>query len=160
MNRFLILGFFFLLPVFAIGQQERDTTLNRCPVYITDTLTSNNFFLEHQPSTIRVYRAKGALVIVVEQRDQYFSLFFKDRKLKSGSKYKIGTGAGKKVAVNAKYSFRSGGTASYVNVASGFVEAFYDKEKEHWQVKVTGLMPNMVGRSVTYFRVRADFFIL
>ncbi len=158
MNRFFYFGFFFLLPVFAIGQQERDTTLNRCPVYITDTLTSNNFFLEHQPSTIRVYRAKGALVIMVEQRDQFFSLFFKDKKLKNGT-YRIGTRSGRKVDVTAKYSFRSGGTASYVNVASGQVETVFDKEKDLWHVKVAGTMPNLVGRSVTYFRVRADFFI-
>ncbi|HEX4877606.1 MAG TPA: hypothetical protein VFV31_13100, partial [Chitinophagaceae bacterium] len=72
----------------ARSQVERDTVLKRCPVYITDTVTSNNFFIEARPATLKVYRVKGKLTIAVEQRDQFFTLFFHDRKLRSG-KYDI-----------------------------------------------------------------------
>ena len=143
----------------AFGQQERDTTLPRCPVFITDTLSSNNFFLEHQPSTIRVYRVKGKLTIAIQQREQFVTLFFHDKKFKDGSKYKIGVGGGSKVDVEAKYSFRSGGTASYVNISSGTIETTFDKEKDLWRVKINGTLINMVERNVTYYRVRSDFFI-
>jgi hypothetical protein len=154
---FLAIAFLFSTVVF--GQQERDTTLPRCPVFITDTLTSNNFFLEHQPSTIRVYRVKGKLTIAIQQREQFLTLFFHDKKFKDGSKYKIGVGGGSKVDVEAKYSFRSGGTASYVNISSGVIESIFDKEKNMWRVKINGTLINMVERNVTYYRVRADFFI-
>ncbi len=155
----------FLLIALAVSglvsaQDDRDTTLPRCPVFITDTLTSNNFFLEHQPSTIRVYRVKGKLTIAIQQREQFFTLFFRDnKKLKDGEKYRIGVGGSRKVDLEAKYSFRSGGTASYVNVSNGVVEAIFDKEKDMWRVKVNGTLINLVERSVTHYRVRADFYI-
>ena len=156
--------FFFLLMTIGFSsvvtaQEERDTTLKRCPVFITDTLTSNNFFLEHQPSTIKVYRVKGKLTIAIQQREQFFTLFFRDKKLKDGEKYKIGVGSSRKVDVEAKYSFRSGGTASFVNVSNGTVETTFDKEKDMWRVKVNGMLINLVERNVTYYRVRADFTI-
>ena len=141
------------------AQEDRDTTLTRCPVFITDTLTSNNFFLEHQPSTIRVYRVKGKLTIAIQQKEQFLTLFFHDKKLKDGTKYNIGVGSGRKIDVEAKYSFRSGGTASYVNVSSGTIDATFDKEKDMWRVKVNGILINLVERNVTHYRVRCDIFI-
>lgn len=157
--RILFLSFLCLFSFLAGAQEERDTSLSRCPVFITDTLTSNNFFLEHQPSTVKVYRVKGKLTIAIQQRDQFFTLFFKDKKLKNGETYRIGVGGSKKVGVEAKYSFRSGGTASYVNVSGGTVETVFDKEKELWRIKVNGTLINLVERSRTYYRVRADFYI-
>ena len=63
------------------AQEERDTALSRCPIYITDTVSSNNFFLEFQPSTLKVYRTKGDLTIVIQQRDQFFTILFNEKKL-------------------------------------------------------------------------------
>ncbi len=153
----LFIALFITLAVSA--QDERDTTLNRCPVFITDTLTSNNFFLERQPSTIKVTRVRGKLIITIQQRDQFFTIYFNDKKLKNGSKYKIVVGGDRKSEVEAKYSFRSGGTASYVNVSSGTIEATYDKVTDLWRLKLNGMLINMVERSVTYYRARADFYI-
>ena len=79
--------FFLLLILFvsfsAASQVSRDTVLSRCPVYITDTVSVNNFFLEARPATLKVYRVKGDLTVVVEQRDQFFSLFFHEKKLRN-----------------------------------------------------------------------------
>ncbi|HEX7845864.1 MAG TPA: hypothetical protein VF476_08710 [Chitinophagaceae bacterium] len=156
---FLVIALLFSL--FASAQEERDTTLPRCPVFITDTLTSNNFFLEHQPSTVRVSRSKGDLIIAIQQRDQFFTMFFKDKRLKDKEKYKIGVGSSKKFDLEAKYSFRSGGAgkASYVNLSSGTVEATFDEAKDLWRIKVNGMLANLVERNVTYYRVKADFYI-
>lgn len=154
---FLVIGI--IISLAASSQEERDSTISRCPIFITDTATSNNFFLEHQPSTIKVYRVKGKLTIAIQQREQFFTLFFNDKKLKDGTKYKITVGSDRKAHVEAKYSFRSGGTASYVNVSNGTVETVYDKEKDHWRIKVNGMLINLVERNITYYRVRADFFI-
>jgi hypothetical protein len=141
------------------AQEERDTVMKRCPVYITDTVSANNFFLEFQPSTVKVYRVKGDLFIQIQQKDQFFTIFFNDKHLSNGTKFKIYPGARKKNAVEAKYSFRSGGTASFVNVANGTVETIFDKEKDLWHIKVLGMLANLVERSVTWYRVRADFWI-
>ena len=154
---------FFLFLSMAISviinaQEERDTLLSRCPVYITDTVTSNNFFLEFQPSTIKVYRVKGDLTIAVQQRDQFFTLFFNDKKLKN-EKYKIIKGANNNSEVAAKYSFRSGQQVSYVDVSRGTVESSFDKEKDMWHLKVNGMIANLVERNVTWYRVRADLYI-
>jgi len=156
--RIFFLFSFIIISFVASAQQERDTQLYRCPVYITDTMSSNNFFLEFQPSTLKVYRAKGRLTVVVEQRDQYFSLFFNEKKLDEGN-YKIIRGGRKKNNVEVKYSFRSDNQVSYVDVSKGTVEASFDKERDLWRLKVNGLMANFVGRSVTYFRVRADLYV-
>ena len=154
---------FFLFLSMAISviinaQEERDTLLSRCPVYITDTVTSNNFFLEFQPSTVKVYRVKGDLTIAVQQRDQFFTLFFNDKKLKN-EKYKIIKGANNNSEVSAKYSFRSGQQVSYVDVSRGTVESSFDKEKDMWHLKVNGMIANLVERNVTWYRVRADLYI-
>jgi hypothetical protein len=141
----------FSLP--AAAQQERDTVYRRCPLYITDTVSSNNFFIEGLPATITVDRLKGDLKIIIKQKDQFFTLFFADKRLKN-TKYKIG---GRELT--AKYSFRSGDQVSYVDVSTGTAETSYDKEKKLWRIKVNGLIANLVERSVTYYRVRTDFYI-
>jgi len=154
---FLVIGI--VISLAGAAQEERDSTISRCPIFITDTATSNNFFLEHQPSTIKVYRVKGKLTIAIQQREQFFTLFFNDKKLKDGTKYKIAVGSDKKTHVEAKYSFRSGGTASYVNVSNGTVETVYDKEKKYWRIKVNGMLITLFERNITYYRVRADFYV-
>ena len=155
-----ILFILITLPVsfLATAQEERDTTLKRCPVFITDTITSNNFFLEAQPAKLRVFRTKGDLTVGIEQRDQFFTISFNDKELKN-MKYKITPGADGKKEVEAKYSFRSGTQVSYVNVANGTIETVFDKEKKIWHLKVRGMIANVVERSVTYYRVRADLFL-
>ena len=153
---FLVIVILYSLTTSA--QEERDTVLKRCPVYITDTVSSNNFFLEFQPSTIKVYRGKGKLVIEIRQRDQFFTMFFRDKRL-DDKKYKIRVGARDNDEVEAKYSFRSGQQVSYVDVSSGLVETSFDKEKDLWHVKVNGLLKNLVERSITYYKVKADFYI-
>ena len=156
--KFFLLSFFIIvsLPVFA--QEERDTVYKRCPLYITDTVSANNFFIEALPATIKVDRVKGGLTVVIQQKDQLFSMFFDQRKLKN-TKYKIDITAHKNHEVAAKYSFGSGDQVSYVNVSKGTIESVFDKEKELWHLKVNGMIANMVERSVTYYRVRADFYI-
>jgi hypothetical protein len=147
-----------VISVIVFAQEDRDTLLSRCPIYITDTVSANNFFLEFQPSTIKVYRVKGNLTIAIQQRDQFFTLFFNDNKLKD-RKYKILKGANNNSEVAAKYSFRSGQQVSYVDVFKGTVESSFDKEKDMWNLKVNGLIANLVERSVTYYRVKADLYI-
>lgn len=153
---FIALSLFISLT--ATAQEERDTVLARCPVYITDTVSANNYFLEFQPSTIRVTRVKGDLHIQVQQRDQFFTLFFADNKLKDGI-YKIVYNNQKKNEVKAKYSFRSGAAVSYIDLTKGDVQAYFDKEKELWRIRVNGMLANIAGNTVTYYRVRADLYI-
>ncbi len=155
--RILLLSFVMLVSISALAQQERDTVLGRCPLYITDTVSSYNFFIDARPATLKVYRVSGDLTIAIEQKDQFFTMFFRDKRLKNG-KYKISVNPdGKGVA--AKYSFRSGDQVSYVNVSSGTVETTYDNLTKLWRIKVNGLIANLVERSVTYYRVKADFTI-
>ncbi|HEX6193922.1 MAG TPA: hypothetical protein VFZ42_16220 [Chitinophagaceae bacterium] len=151
-----IIVFFISFGVSA--QEERDTVLSRCPIYIIDTVTSNNFFLEYQPSVVKVTRARGKLTIVVQQKDQFFTLFFRDKHLEN-NKYKIVVTDPSRNEVEAKYSFRSGGSASYVSVSKGMVESNFDKEKDLWHIKVNGLLSNMAANTVSYYKVRADFFV-
>ena len=151
----LVIIFF---SITASAQKEEDTLLNNCPVFITDSVSSNNFFLSHQPSTIKVYRTHGDLTITVEQRDQFFTLFFGVKNL-DDKKYKITGSPGSKKDVLAKYSFRSGEQVSYVNMTSGTVETKFDKETKLWNIKVNGLLANFIGQSVTFFKVKADLFI-
>ena len=148
----------FLISIGLSAQEERDTVLSRCPIYIIDTLTSNNFFLEYQPSTVTVTRARGKLSIVIQQKDQFFTLFFRDKHLEN-NKYKIVVTDPSRNEVEAKYSFRSGGSASFVSVTKGIVESTFDKDKDLWHLKVNGLLANMSGTSVSYYKVKADFFV-
>lgn len=140
------------------AQEERDTTLKRCPVFITDTVSSNNFFIEARPAILKVYRSKGDLTIVIEQKDQYFSMFFNEKKLSKGI-YKILVNARRSNQVATKYSFRSGDQVSYVNVASGTIDVSFDEQKQMWRLKLNGLIANVVERSISYYKARADFFI-
>ena len=156
--RIFILLLVTTLSISAFAQQERDTVYRRCPLFITDTSTANNFFLEALPATVKVYRERGDLTIAIEQREQFFTMFFRDKRLKN-TKYKFKKGARKSSEIEAKYSFRSGVQVSYVDVSSGTVETTFDKEKNLWHIKINGMLANMVERSVTYYRARADFYI-
>lgn len=156
--RWLFLIIVFLVSLTGFSQEERDTVLRRCPVFITDTVSSNNFFIEAQPATLKVYRVKGDLIVGIQQKDQFFTMFFREKKLKD-TKYKIQAGADDRNEIEAKYSFRSGEQVSYVNVYNGTVESRFDKEKDMWHLKVNGLIANLVERSVTYYRVKADLYI-
>jgi len=156
--RSLFLFFVICVSLCAFAQQERDTILRRCPVFITDTITSNNFFLEAQPATLKVNRVKGDLTVAIQQRDQFFTIFFHEKKL-STTKYKIAVGSRGNNEVEAKYSFRSGEQVSYVNVSKGTIESSFDKEKDMWRLKVNGLIANLVERSVTYYKVKVDLYL-
>lgn len=142
----------------AAGQQERDTVYRRCPLFITDTVSNNNFFIEGLPATITVERVKGDLKVVIKQKDQFFTLFFSVKRLKN-TKYRLAVNPDGNNEMMAKYSFRSGDQVSYVNVSSGTVETTFDKEKKLWRIKVNGMIANMVERSVTYYKARSDFYI-
>jgi hypothetical protein len=156
--RKFILSLFILFNFCASAQEERDTVLKRCPIFIVDTATNNNFFIEARPATLKVYRVKGDLTVVVEQREQMFTLFFGLKRLKS-TKYKISTTPNGRSEIAAKYSFHSGDQVSYVNVSSGTVEVLFDKEKEVWLIKVNGLIANYVERTISYYKVKGDLTI-
>ncbi len=155
---------FIFIILFSIGlisgytQETRDTTLSRCPVFITDTVSVNNFFIEGRPCILKVYKVKGLLTVQVEQRDQFFTLFFHAGQLRSG-KYTIKQASNGRKEVEAAYSFKSGEQASFISVTKGTVEATYDKDKKYWLLRVNGMIPNMVERTVTYYKVRADLYI-
>ncbi len=155
--------YFFLVvllgTVFSLqAQKSRDTVFKRCPVFITDTVSSNNFFIEGLAATMRVYRTKGELTIQFQQRDQYFTLFFHMKNLKEKN-YKIEEGSGKRREVEIAYSFKSGEQVSYISLSSGKLAVSFDKEKDMWHLVVNGMIRNMVERSVTYYKVKADFFV-
>lgn len=157
--RIVILFISVILISFSVSaQKEMDTVVKRCPVYITDTTGYNNYFLEFQPATIRVDKAKGDLSVVVEQKDQFFSLFFGKTHLENRI-YKIKSSAKKNSEVAAKYSFKSGDQVSYVIVTSGTIETNFNKETKLWNIKVNGILSNFVGTGVSYFKVKADFYI-
>ena len=153
---FSILSFLVSISVFA--QEDRDSTLNRCPLFITDTVTSNNFFIERRPCILKVYRLNGDLVVGIDQRDQFLTIFFPDKKIHTGT-YKIRSHPKGRSEVSIKYSFRAGDRVSYVDVGSGTVEVTYDKEKEFWKLRVNGLIANLVDRNITYYKVRSDLWI-
>lgn len=152
----LLIVVFFSVSVSA--QEIRDTVLKPCPVYITDTVSINNFFIEGLPVNLRVYRVKGELTIQFQQRDQYFTIFFHTRKLKDRH-YEIDEGTKKRKEVEVAYSFKSGDQVSYISLSTGRLDVNFDKEKDMWHLKVDGLIKNMVERYVTYYKARADFYI-
>jgi hypothetical protein len=153
---FLLFALVFSLPVFS--QVERDTVLKRCPIAITDTVSSNNFFIEAMPATLKVYRVKGKLTIQVQQKDQFFTLFFHNKKLRNGN-YDIAIGSRGGSEVEATYSFKGGEQVSYINVSSGKLEVSQDKVTKIWKVKVLGMIANMVERNVTYYRAKGDLYV-
>jgi hypothetical protein len=157
--RHYLLTMIFLCPAaFTYAQPEQDTALRRCPVFITDTVSANNFFIEGLPSNVKLYRVKGKLTLEMKQKDQYFTIFFHDKKLKSQS-YNIERGSNGKKEVEARYSFRSGSQVSFVDVSRGKMEVTLDEEKKIWHLKVNGMLANMVERSVTWYRVKAEFIL-
>ena len=156
--RIFLLALAVSFSICGSAQQTRDTVLSRCPVFITDTVSVNNFFIEGRSCTLKVYRVKGDLTIQIEQKDQFFTLFFHTSKLKSMS-YRIEPGSGGRGEVEAAYSFKSGDQASFISVGKGTVDCAYDKEKKIWRIKVNGMISNMVERSVSYYRAKADFII-
>ena len=151
----------FVITLFFSGivsaQQERDTLLKHCPVFITDTVSLNNYFFETQPATLKVYRVKGRLTIEIKQRDQYFTIFFKTNDLKNTS-YKIFKGATRKYEAEAKYSFRFGEQISYLDIRSGTIECAFDEAKDMWHLKLNGMIANLVERTISYFIVRAELY--
>jgi len=153
-----LLSFFTLIFIQANGQTDLDTTLSHCPVFITDTVSANNFFITARPAVVKVYRVKGKLTIRVEQKDQFFTLYFHDKKLKNAT-YIIQPGSRGKSEVEAAYSFRSGEQSSYISVSRGQVETIYDEAKQQWQLRVSGLIINQVERSATHYRVKAEFWL-
>lgn len=140
------------------AQVSEETTLNRCPVYITDTVSSNNFFIEARPATLKVYRVKGKLTVAVDQRGQLVSFYFHDKRLKTG-KYKIEAGSRSSREVEAIYSFKSGDQVSFIDISSGTINVTYDKEAKLWNLQINGMLANMVEGSVTYYKVKADLSI-
>jgi hypothetical protein len=153
---FIITSVLFGCAVHA--QKSGDTVYTRCPIAITDTSGYNNYFTSHQPATIKVEKIKGDIVITIQQREQFYTMFFRAKKF-SDRKYKIRVGAGDKDELDAKYSFRSGGRASYVNTTSGTVDIKFNKETQHWDLKVNGILSNLIERSVAYYKVKAEFSI-
>jgi hypothetical protein len=157
MKRFFV-ALAIILSIKGFSQQTRDTVLSRCPVFILDTVSGNNFFIEGRPCTLKVYKVRGNLNVQVEQKDQFFTIFFHIGKLKNG-KYGIATGSNARGEVAVKYSFKSGDQASYIDVVKGYVDCRFDKEKKMWRLKTDGLIANMVERGVSYYKAKAELWI-
>jgi hypothetical protein len=87
--RTLILLLITIISIPAFSQQERDTVYKRCPLFITDTVSANNFFIEGLPATIKTERDNGEVKITIQQKEQFFTMFFRDRKLKTGNSKQI-----------------------------------------------------------------------
>lgn len=156
--RISLLAILFFISTAVQAQPEKDTTLSQCPVFITDTVTANNFFIEARPVLLKVYRVKGKLTIRVEQKDQFFTLYFHDKKLRNTT-YKIQAGSTGKSEVEAAYSFRSGEQSSYISVARGSIDCYFDTEKQSWQLTISGLIINQVERAVTHYRVKGKLVV-
>jgi len=155
----LILFFMLFASSGLFAQRGGDSLYSRCPVGVLDTATGNNYFISHQPATVKAYRNHGDFVVVIEQRGQFFTMFFHVRKLKTKGRYQISTDDGGRAEVTAKYSFRSGESVAFIDVSSGVVETTYDKITKLWHIVVNGLIANMGDTKVTYFKAKADFYI-
>jgi hypothetical protein len=143
-----------LISFSVFSQHEGDTVYQRCPVAIKDPATGNNYFIAHQAATVKAYRNHGNFIVVIEQKGQFFTMFFDNKRLSTKGKYNISSD------VKAKYSFKSGESVAYIDVSSGKVETSYDKITKLWHIIVTGLISNMGGTGVSNFNASADFFIL
>jgi hypothetical protein len=148
-----------LLSTSAFSQHEGDTLYKRCPVSIKDTATGNDYFIEHQQATVKTYKSNGNLNIVIEQKNQFFTMVFRVKKLSTKGKYVITPGANNNNELTVKYSFRSGESVAFIDVSSGKVETSYDKTIKLWHIKLTGLIANMGDTRVTYFKAKADFYV-
>src|SRR5258705_11586198 len=102
--------FFLFISLASSAQKETDSIYARCPIGVVDTATGNNYFISHQPATVKAYRNHGDFVVVIEQKSQYFTMMFHSRNLRSKKKYQISTDGGGGGELSAKYSFRSGGS--------------------------------------------------
>ena len=148
-----------LFSSFLQAQKTSDSLYRKCPVAVMDTVTGNNYFIERQSAQVKVYRLSGDLRIVVEQRNQFFTIMFHLRKLKNKAKYTISSDAAARDEVTAKYSFKSGEDVAYIDVSSGQVETTYDKVTKLWRIKLTGLIANLGESRVSYFKAKADIII-
>lgn len=140
------------------AQEERDSILNRCPVYITDIVSTNNFFIEAMPAVLKVYRDKGQLTVAVEQGTQLVAFYFHSKKLKTG-KYNIIPGSRGNDEVEAIYSFKSGDQVSSIQISKGSISVTYDKETSYWLLKIEGIISNFVNNSLTNYKVVTDLYI-
>jgi hypothetical protein len=152
----LIIALLFSLTLQA--QVSRDTVLSRCPVFITDTSSSNNFFIEARPATLKVYRVKGDLTVVVEQKEQYLTLLFHNKRLRTGT-YPIDRGSKGNKEAEATYSFRSGDQVAYIQLDKGEIKSSYDKVTKTWKLSITGILINRVETSASYYRVKAELIL-
>lgn len=139
----------------ANAQEERDTTLRTCPVFITDIVSTNNFFIEARPAILKVYRTRGKLTVAVDQNGQLVSFYFHTKKLKTGT-YQIKPGSRSNDEVEGMYSFRSGDQASFIAISSGTIDVSLDEKTTFWDLKINGMIANLVETNVTYFNVKAD----
>jgi hypothetical protein len=153
-----ILFFILFVSISAKAQEEGDTLYSRCPIAVTDTSGYNNYFTSHQNAVVKVERINKNLVITIQQRDQFFTLFFKQKKL-TERKYNIVQGADDKDELDAKYSFRSGGRASYINATSGTVDVSFNEDTGLWGLKINGLLKNLIERTIAVYKVKGEISI-
>jgi hypothetical protein len=140
------------------AQKEGDTLYSRCPVGVIDTLTGNNYFIAHQPANIKTYKAHGDFVVVIEQKNQFFTMFFHSR-FKNKKKYQISLDDDGRKEMSAKYSFKSGDDVAFIDVSNGTAVTTYDKATKLWHVVLEGLIANLGDTRVTYFKAKADFYL-
>jgi hypothetical protein len=153
-----ILFFMLFVSISAKAQEEGDTLYSRCPVSVTDTSGYNNYFTSHQNAIVKVEHINKNLVITIQQRDQFFTLFFRQKKL-TERKYSIVQGADDKDELDAKYSFRSGGRASYINATSGTVDVTFNEDTNRWDLKINGLLKNLIERTIAVYKVKGEISI-
>lgn len=155
----VLIATFFSLQAFS--QHEYDSAYSRCPVSIKDTTTGNDYFIEHLPSKVTTYRKNGDYTIVIEQKSQFFTVFFHTRKfsIKGKGKFNISVDEKGNGDVNAKYSFRSGSSVAYLDVINGRVETTYDKVTKLWHIVLIGLIGDMGDTRVNYFKAKVDLFV-
>jgi hypothetical protein len=146
----------FTLP--AWSQHTGDSVYQRCPVSIYDTLTGNNYFIIAQKATVHTYHDRGNFTISIEQKGQFLTLMFNEKKLSTKGKYDIGVDVGGKHNVSVKYSFRSGTEVAYLDVSSGTITSAYDKTTKLWRVVFNGLLANMGDTRVSYFKVKGEVY--
>ena len=61
--------------------------------------------------------------------------------------------------LDAKYSFRSGGRASYINATSGTVDVSFNEDKGLWELKINGLLKNLIERTIAVYKVKGEISI-
>jgi hypothetical protein len=152
-KRFFI--FLLFISVRGYAQETGDTLYAKCPIMISDTSGYNTYFTAQQSAVVKLEKIKGNIVITVQQKEQFLTMFFRVKKL-SPRQYTIVVGADDKEELDAKYSFRSGGRASFINVSSGTVDVSYDAITRLWHLKINGLLKNIVERSVSLYKVKGE----